>query len=93
MIWCNKIHHDIPPFTPHGPPNYFSADVDSLHVVIDPWGVYIDQFGNHCPRALKNVITPNQATQNNDITVHLPMTSNLFPFDRAEEKWSRKEQL
>ncbi|GFW48904.1 hypothetical protein TNCV_3901021 [Trichonephila clavipes] len=27
-----------PPFTPHGPLNYFLTDVDSLRVTIDSWG-------------------------------------------------------
>ncbi|GFU79788.1 hypothetical protein TNCV_4928191 [Trichonephila clavipes] len=32
---------------------------------------------------------PNQATQNNDVIAHLPMASNLFSFDRAEEECPR----
>ncbi|GFT33211.1 hypothetical protein TNCV_1045541 [Trichonephila clavipes] len=38
---------------------------------------------------IENAITPNQATQNNDVIAHLPMTSNLFSFDRAEEECPR----
>ncbi|GFT41272.1 hypothetical protein TNCV_1613921 [Trichonephila clavipes] len=42
---------------------------------------------------IENAITPNQATQNNDVILHLPMTSNLFSFDRAEEECPRCEEL
>ncbi|GFS97368.1 hypothetical protein TNCV_1825121 [Trichonephila clavipes] len=41
----------------------------------------------------KNAIMPNQVTQNNDVIAHLPMTSNLFSFDRAEEEYPRYAKL
>ncbi|GFT46049.1 hypothetical protein TNCV_3475641 [Trichonephila clavipes] len=42
---------------------------------------------NH--NGIENAITPNQATPNNDVIAHLPMTSNLFSFDCAEEECPR----
>ncbi|PRD20402.1 UNVERIFIED_CONTAM: Kctd9 [Trichonephila clavipes] len=36
---------------------------------------------------------PNQATRNNNVIAHLPMTSNLFSFDRAEEECPRRVVL
>ncbi|GFW21696.1 tigger transposable element-derived protein 4 [Trichonephila clavipes] len=40
-------------------------------------------------KGIENAITPNQATQNNEVIAHLPMISNLFSFDRAEEECPR----
>ncbi|GFV25620.1 hypothetical protein TNCV_4017542 [Trichonephila clavipes] len=36
--WFILNHYRRPPFTTHGPQNYFFADLDLLRVVIDPWG-------------------------------------------------------
>ncbi|GFT08218.1 reverse transcriptase domain-containing protein [Trichonephila clavipes] len=49
----------VTPSTPHvcGSPNYSFADVDSLYVVIDPKGVDMDYFGNHCTKPKKFTIS------------------------------------
>ncbi|GFU34718.1 hypothetical protein TNCV_1994241 [Trichonephila clavipes] len=45
-----------PPFTPDGPSNYFSADVDTLQVVVDPWGSIWTTLGiNDSDQSLRNL--------------------------------------
>ncbi|GFU91989.1 hypothetical protein TNCV_192381 [Trichonephila clavipes] len=42
---AKESHSYRPPFTLHGPPNYFSAGVDPLQIVIDPWGSILTTLG------------------------------------------------